>query len=132
MSSVGVPPGEPPLYRPFGLPAFGTTVLAGSPLGTWALYRLYLRGGQVTPEWLWLHAHLQVFGFFGVLLGVVLRSAEVLADSGWESVLGWLPVSGALAWTALACVTANLLGAILSRRRAPRSGPPGQRAASTR
>ena len=64
-------PGEPPVYRPFALLAFGTATLAGVPLGIWMLTRLYLGGGPIPPAWLFLHAHLQIFGFFGALvLGV--------------------------------------------------------------
>lgn len=76
MSAVPVTPPagsrrEPAIYRPFALLAYGTTVLVGSPLGVWMLSRLYLTGGQTAPAWLLLHAHLQLFGFFAVLvLGV--------------------------------------------------------------
>jgi hypothetical protein len=59
---------EPPVYRPFALIALGTTLLVGTPLGTWMLARLYWGGGPVPAEHVWLHAHLQVFGFFGTLI----------------------------------------------------------------
>jgi hypothetical protein len=46
----------------------GTTLLIGTPLGTWMLARLHWGGGPVPAEHVWLHAHLQVFGFFGTLI----------------------------------------------------------------
>jgi hypothetical protein len=61
-------PVEPPVYRPFALLAFGTALGAGVPLGIWMFTRMYWGGGQVPPPWLLLHAHLQIFGLFGVLL----------------------------------------------------------------
>ncbi len=60
--------GEPPVYRPFALLAFGTVALGGIPLGVWMLMRLYWGGGPVPPAWPLLHAHLQIFGLFGVLI----------------------------------------------------------------
>jgi hypothetical protein len=59
---------EPPVYRPFALIALGATILAGTPLGTWMLARLHWGGGPVPAEHVWLHAHLQAFGFFGTLI----------------------------------------------------------------
>jgi hypothetical protein len=59
---------EPPVYRPFALLALAATLLAGTPLGTWMLARLYWGGGPVPPEHVWLHAHLQGIGFFGTLI----------------------------------------------------------------
>jgi len=59
---------EPPVYRPFALIALATTLLVGTPLGTWMLTRLYWGGGPVPAEHAWLHAHLQIFGFFGTLI----------------------------------------------------------------
>jgi hypothetical protein len=61
-------PLAPPVYRPFALLAFGTALGAGVPLGFWMLTRLYWGGGPVPPPWLLLHAHVQIFGLFGVLL----------------------------------------------------------------
>ncbi|HWC05102.1 MAG TPA: hypothetical protein VHF87_20300 [Methylomirabilota bacterium] len=43
-------------------------MLAGTPLGIWMLVRLYWDGGPIPAEHVWLHAHLQVFGFFGTLI----------------------------------------------------------------
>jgi len=65
---VGVGRAEPPVYRPFALLAFGTAAAAGVPLGIWLLTRLHWGGGPVPPAWLLLHAHLQIFGLFGVLI----------------------------------------------------------------
>jgi hypothetical protein len=66
--TAGATPPEPPLYRPFALLAVGTALGAGVPLGVWMLTRLYWGGGPIPPPWLLLHAHLQIFGLFGVLL----------------------------------------------------------------
>lgn len=38
------------------------------PLGLWLLGWLYLGARAVPPGWLLLHAHLQIFGFFGTLI----------------------------------------------------------------
>lgn len=62
------PPREPPVYRPFALLAFGTTLLAGTPIGVWLLAWLYWEAPAPTAEWLLLHAHLQTVGFFGTLI----------------------------------------------------------------
>jgi hypothetical protein len=59
---------EPPVFRPFALTALLATLLIGTPLGTWMLARLHWGGGPVPAEHVWLHAHLQVFGFFGTLI----------------------------------------------------------------
>ncbi len=59
---------EPPVYRPFALLAFAVALLGGIPLGLWLLGWLYLGLGAVPPQWLLLHAHLQIFGFFGTLI----------------------------------------------------------------
>ena len=59
---------EPPVYRPFALIALAATLLVGTPLGTWMLGRLCWGGGPVPVEHVWLHAHLQIFGFFGTLI----------------------------------------------------------------
>ncbi len=73
--------GEPPVYRPFALLAFGTAALGGIPLGVWMLMRLYWGGGPVPPAWPLLHAHLQIFGLFGVLiLGVAHHLVPRFAD----------------------------------------------------
>jgi hypothetical protein len=62
---------EPPVYRPFALLAVGAALVAGIPLGVWLLAWLYLGAAAVPVEWRWLHAHLQIFGFFGsLILGV--------------------------------------------------------------
>jgi hypothetical protein len=67
-------PAEPPVYRPFALLAFGSTLLLGTPIGLWALAWLYLHGPAVPAPWLMLHAHVQVFGFFATLIpGVALH-----------------------------------------------------------
>jgi hypothetical protein len=59
---------EPPVYRPFALLAFAVALLGGIPLGLWLLGWLYLGMRAVSPPWLLLHAHLQIFGFFGTLI----------------------------------------------------------------
>jgi hypothetical protein len=59
---------EPPVYRPFALLALTVALLGGIPLGLWLLGWLYLGLAAVPPQWLLLHAHLQIFGFFGTLI----------------------------------------------------------------
>src|SRR5690348_4875104 len=59
---------ELPVYRPFALLALAVALLAGIPLGLWLLGWLYLGLPAVPPRWLLLHAHLQIFGFFGTLI----------------------------------------------------------------
>jgi len=66
--SVSEPPREPPIYRPFALLAFATTVLGGTPIGLWMLSWLYLGVSAVPIEWVLLHANLQILGFFATLI----------------------------------------------------------------
>jgi putative endonuclease len=58
----------PHAYRPFALLAFAVALVGGLPLGLWLLGWLYLGARAVPPGWLLLHAHLQIFGFFGTLI----------------------------------------------------------------
>lgn len=57
-----------PLYRPFALLALGVTLGVATPLGAVALYNLYASAGTVPALWPRLHAHLQLFGFVGMLI----------------------------------------------------------------
>ncbi len=59
---------EPPVYRPFALAALATTLGAGTPLGIWMASWLYLGTPAVPIDWRLLHPHLQIFGFFAVLI----------------------------------------------------------------
>jgi len=59
---------EPPVYRPFALLGLAATLAGGIPLGVWLLAWLYLGVAAVPVEWALLHAHLQIFGFFGTLI----------------------------------------------------------------
>lgn len=59
---------EPPIYRPFALLAFATTLLGGTPIGVWMLAWLYLGAPAVSVEWILLHANLQLLGFFATLI----------------------------------------------------------------
>lgn len=59
---------EPPVYRPFALLAFAAALGVGTPLGIAMLAWLYLGAPALTTEALLLHAHVQVFGFFGALI----------------------------------------------------------------
>lgn len=63
-----MPMREPPVYRPFAFLALGATVVGGTPLGMWMLAWLYWGFPAVPVEWILLHAHLQVFGFFSTLI----------------------------------------------------------------
>jgi hypothetical protein len=49
--------------------------------------------------------------YWMLLGGVLLRTAEVLADYGLDAVLPLMPLSGLLVWIALACLAASVLGA---------------------
>jgi uncharacterized protein involved in response to NO len=59
---------EPPVYRPFALCALAATLAAGIPIGLWMLAWLYRGGAAVPVRWILLHAHVQIFGFFGTLI----------------------------------------------------------------
>lgn len=64
---------EPPIYRPFALLAFGAALVAGAPLGVWMLAWLHLGAPAPPPAWWLLHAHVQIFGFFGTLIAGVAQ-----------------------------------------------------------
>lgn len=55
---------------------------------------------------------LRVVAFWALLGGVALRTAEVLVAWGVPGLAPWVPLSGLLVWTALACVAANLAAAL--------------------
>ncbi|HJR02202.1 MAG TPA: hypothetical protein VKA83_11245, partial [Methylomirabilota bacterium] len=55
---------------------------------------------------------LRAVALWSLATGVILRSAEVLVGSGWLALAPWVPLSGVLAWLAVACVGANLVAAI--------------------
>ncbi len=59
---------EDPLYRPFALLALLVTLAVATPIGAITLYRFYAPAGPVPPIWPRLHAHLQFFGFVGILI----------------------------------------------------------------
>jgi len=59
---------EPPVYRPFALLGLAATLAGGIPLGVRLLAWLYLGATAVPAEWILLHAHVQIFGFFGTLI----------------------------------------------------------------
>jgi hypothetical protein len=59
---------EPPVYRPFAIAAFLATLAVGTPIGIWMASWLYLGAAAVPIEWILLHAHIQIFGFFAVLI----------------------------------------------------------------
>jgi hypothetical protein len=61
----------------------------------------------VPLRWPWLRG----VAFWALLAGVLVRTAEVLADYGAIGVLPIVPLSGVLVWLALGCLAANLLGA---------------------
>jgi hypothetical protein len=133
--------GEPPIYRPFLAIALGGTLLVGTPLGTWMLTRLYWGGGPIPAEHVWLHAHVQIVGFFGTLIVGVAhhlvprfagRPVAVTALAPWlagalGAALGLRIVGAAAGMARLAAVTAlvqaltfGLFGAWLARSlRAP-------------
>lgn len=57
-----------PIYRPFALLAFTTTLAVGMPIGGWMLAGLYLDAPAAPSAWMLLHANLQIFGFFATLI----------------------------------------------------------------
>jgi hypothetical protein len=59
---------EPPVYRPFALLGLAATLAGGIPLGVWMLAWLYQGAAAVPVQWILLHAHVQIFGFFGTLI----------------------------------------------------------------
>jgi hypothetical protein len=131
---------EPPVYRPFALLAFGSTVLVGTPLGVRMLAWLYLGASAVTVDTLLLHAHLQTVGFFGTLIPGVAHHlvarftgrpttatratpwiAGLLgAGAGLRVACTWVPAPGGLAAAAaLESIAFALFGAWLWRSLAP-------------
>jgi len=116
---------EPPVYRPFALIALAATLVVGTPLGTWMLARLHWGGGPVPVEHVWLHAHLQVFGFFGTLIVGVAhhlvprfagRPVAVTPLTGWlAGAVGaalLLRITGTAGGTAAPMAAAALLQAL--------------------
>jgi hypothetical protein len=69
--------------------------------------------GSALP-WPWLRE----LAFWMLLGGILIRTAEVLADYGLEAVLPSVPLSGVLVWTALACLAVGVFGVMW---------PPGRR-----
>jgi hypothetical protein len=59
---------EAPLYRPFALLALAVTLGVATPIGAVTLYWLYAEVGPAPEIWPRLHAHLQLFGFVGILI----------------------------------------------------------------
>ena len=57
--------------------------------------------------------------FWALLAAVLLRTSEVLADYGVETILPLVPLSGVLVWAALACLGAGFLGTVIRRRGFP-------------
>jgi hypothetical protein len=49
---------------------------------------------------------------WSLVVGIILRSAEVLVGLGWSSLASWVPLSGVLVWIAVACAGVNLAAAI--------------------
>jgi hypothetical protein len=60
---------------------------------------------------------LRTVAFWALLASVALRTAEVLVGAGWRAPAPAVAVSGVLAWLALACAGANLIGALAMPRR---------------
>jgi hypothetical protein len=115
---------EPRVYRPFALLGLAATLAGGIPLGVWLLAWLYRGFAAVPPEWTLLHAHLQIFGFFGTLImGVsqhllprftgrpVSRSPFMLWLLGLQAAGVALRVGGTAASMPALVLTASLLQA---------------------
>jgi hypothetical protein len=60
--TTGGPPLDPPVYRPFARLAFASVLLLGAPLGVW------MAAGHAPAQAIWLHAAVQLFGFFATLI----------------------------------------------------------------
>jgi uncharacterized protein involved in response to NO len=58
---------------------------------------------------------LRQVALWSLAAGVILRSAEVLVGVGWPAPAPWVALSGVLIWIAVACVGANLVGAMGAR-----------------
>lgn len=130
--------GEPPVYRPFALLAFASTVALGTPLGLRLLAWRFLGASALSVEWVLLHAHLQTFGFFATLivgvaphllarfsgrplsrrpltswLAPALGLALILRVAGtWSGSLPWLAVAAVLQGTAFAAFGAAVWRAL--------------------
>lgn len=59
---------ETAIYRPFALVALAVTLGAATPIGAIMLFRLFAAAGPMPAIWPRLHAHLQIFGFGGILI----------------------------------------------------------------
>ncbi len=62
---------------------------------------------------------LRRLAFWALLAGVVLRSSELLIDLGGQPLALLVPLSGLSVWGALACVGANLIGALAVSSKRP-------------
>jgi hypothetical protein len=58
---------------------------------------------------------LRQVALWSLAAGVILRSTEVLVGVGWPAPAPWVALSGVLIWIAVACVGANLAGAMGAR-----------------
>ena len=99
---------ETPIYRPFALVALAVTLVAATPIGAIALFRLFVGIGPIPAIWPRLHGHLEIFGFAGVLImGVgphlILRFAHRPirrpASAAWTFGLVVLGIGGRIAAT---------------------------------
>lgn len=88
-------PAEFPVYRPFARLAFGVALVGGVPIGAWMLAWRYLGAPAVPVPWMLLHAHVQVFGFFGTLIAGV--APHLLARFAGRP----LPARPAVRWLAV-------------------------------
>ncbi|MBI2562077.1 MAG: hypothetical protein HYW08_06755 [candidate division NC10 bacterium] len=107
---------EIPIYRPFALVALVVTLGLATPIGAIALYRLFAPAGPVPMIWLRLHAHLQIFGFAGVLIMGVAhhlilrfghRPIRRPASTPWILALTILGLGGRVAATMAGGATAS-------------------------
>jgi hypothetical protein len=54
---------------------------------------------------------LRGLAFWALLAGILVRTAEAVADYGVIAVLPIVPLSGVLVWLALGCLAVSVLGA---------------------
>ena len=105
---------ERPVYRPFALAAFVATLGAGTPIGIWLASWLYLGTHAVPIDWMLLHPHLQIFGFFAVLIPGV---AQHLFAQFTGRAVRHEPVTGWILGLVVSGLVLRVLGTCLFRPR---------------
>src|SRR5262245_47244307 len=100
------------VYRPFAIAAFTTTLAVGTPIGIWMASWLYLGAPAVPMGWILLHAHVQIVGFFGVLIPGV-------AHHLFARFTGRTIPSGPVTWWVFGFLASGLLSRVIGTAAAP-------------